>query len=73
MAGNSRQHKSEKRRKELMRQARQQEKRERRGDKGPAGGGPPIDWSEAPPGAIRPDEPPSAEPSGDSPENRDSR
>ena len=57
MAGSSRQHKSEKRRKELSRQARQKEKRERRADKGPGGGGPPIDWSEAPPGVIPPGEP----------------
>ena len=57
MAGKSRQHKSEKRRKELSRQARQQEKRERRSDKAPGGGGPPIDWSEAPPGAVPPDVP----------------
>lgn len=57
MAGKSRQHKSEKRRKELTRQARQQEKRERRSDKAPGGGGPPIDWSEAPPGVVQPDVP----------------
>ncbi len=55
MAGKSRQHKSEKRRKELTRQARQKEKRERRSDKPPAGGGPPIDWGEASPGVILPD------------------
>jgi hypothetical protein len=59
VAGKSRQHKSEKRRKELTRQARQKEKRERRSDKTVGGGGPPIDWSEAPPGVILPDEPAS--------------
>lgn len=59
MAGKSRQHKSEKRRKELTRQARQKEKRERRSDKTPGGGGPPIDWSEAAPGVVLPDEPAS--------------
>jgi hypothetical protein len=48
--GKSRQHKSEKRRKELTRQSRQKEKREKRGEKGESGGGPPIDWSEALPG-----------------------
>lgn len=65
MAGKSRQHKSEKRRKELTRQARQQEKRERRSDKPPGGGGPPIDWSEAPPGVVQPDEPaPGSAPAG---------
>ena len=57
MGGKSRQHKSEKRRKELTRQARQKEKRERRTDKTPGGGGPPIDWSEASPGVVQPDEP----------------
>lgn len=57
MAGKSRQHKSEKRRKEVTRQARQKEKRERRAEKGPGGGGPPIDWSEAPPGVPLPDAP----------------
>jgi hypothetical protein len=51
VAGSSRQHKSAKRRKELDRQARQQEKRERRTEKVHGGGGPPIDWGEASPGA----------------------
>ena len=55
MPGKSRQHKSEKRRKELTRQARQEEKRARRSDKAPGSGGPPIDWSEAPPGTLVPD------------------
>ena len=46
MAGSSRQHRGEKRRKELARKARQEEKRERRAEKKPggAGSGPPIDW-----------------------------
>jgi len=49
VAGNSRQHRSEKRRKELARQAKQKEKRERKTTRGEgeAGGGPPIDWGEA--------------------------
>jgi hypothetical protein len=49
VAGNSRQHRSEKRRKELARQAKQKEKRERKTtrDEGEAGSGPPIDWGEA--------------------------
>jgi hypothetical protein len=69
VGGKSRQHKSEKRRKELTRQARQKEKRERRSDKAPGGGGPPIDWSEASPGVVQPDEPVS-EPAPDPPENQ---
>jgi hypothetical protein len=46
MAGTSRQHRGEKRRKELARKARQEEKRQRRAEKKPGGegGGPPIDW-----------------------------
>ena len=49
MAGSSRQHRGEKRRKELARKAKQEEKRQRRTDrKGEAGGGPPIDWGEMP-------------------------
>jgi len=45
MPGSSRQHRGEKRRKELARQARQQEKRQRRTERKEAGGaGPPIDW-----------------------------
>ena len=46
MAGSSRQHRGEKRRKELARKARQEEKRQRRAEKKDvgAGGGPPIDW-----------------------------
>ena len=47
MAGTSRQHRGEKRRKELARKAKQEEKRQRKTDKaGEAGGGPPIDWGE---------------------------
>jgi hypothetical protein len=62
VAGNARQHRSEKRRKELTRQAKQKEKRDRRaGEKpGEPGGGPPIDWGEVPPEAPRPDEPEAA-------------
>ena len=65
MPGKSRQHKSEKRRKELTRQSRQKEKREKRGEKGESGGGPPIDWSEALPGTpladgLIPEAPPAA-------------
>jgi len=45
MPGSSRQHRGEKRRKELARQARQQEKRQKRTERKEAGGaGPPIDW-----------------------------
>jgi len=46
MAGSSRQHRGEKRRKELARKARQEEKRQRRVEKKGegAGSGPPIDW-----------------------------
>ncbi len=53
MAGNSRQHRSEKRRKELARQAKQKEKRERKSQRpeGEAGSGPPIDWSDTTLGA----------------------
>jgi hypothetical protein len=48
MPGSSRQHRGEKRRKELARQARQQEKRQRRAERKEAGGtGPPIDWEAA--------------------------
>jgi hypothetical protein len=48
MPGSSRQHRGEKRRKELARQARQQEKRQRRAERKDAGGtGPPIDWEAA--------------------------
>jgi len=57
VAGTSRQHKSAKRRKELNRQARQQEKRERRTEKVHDGGGPPIDWGEAPAGPPQIGEP----------------
>jgi len=70
VAGSSRQHKSEKRRKELNRQARQQEKRERRTEKVHGGGGPPIDWGDAPAGG-----PPTGEPepelTSDLPEEHD--
>ena len=46
MAGSSRQHRGEKRRKELARKERQQEKRQRKAERKASGtaGGPPIDW-----------------------------
>lgn len=46
MAGSSRQHRGEKRRKELARKERQEVKRLRKAERkaGGAGGGPPIDW-----------------------------
>ena len=46
MAGSSRQHRGEKRRKELARKARQEEKRQRKAERKDSGtgGGPPIDW-----------------------------
>jgi hypothetical protein len=49
MPGSSRQHRGEKRRKELARKDWQQEKRQRRAEKKPGGvgGGPPIDWEAA--------------------------
>jgi hypothetical protein len=56
MPGSSRQHRSEKRRKELARQAKQVEKRERKATRGGVepGAGPPIDWNEAAPGVPVP-------------------
>ncbi len=54
MAGSSRQHRGEKRRKELARKAKQEEKRQRRAEKKPGeGSGPPIDW-EAAEGGVAP-------------------
>jgi len=49
MAGSSRQHRGEKRRKELARKEWQEEKRQRRAEKksAGAGSGPPIDWEAA--------------------------
>jgi hypothetical protein len=49
MAGSSRQHRGEKRRKELARKERQEVKRQRRAERkaGGAGSGPPIDWEAA--------------------------
>jgi hypothetical protein len=46
MAGSSRQHRGEKRRKELARKERQEVKRQRKAERKAAGaaGGPPIDW-----------------------------
>ena len=68
MAGTSRQHRGEKRRKELARKAKQEEKRQRRTDrKEEPGGGPPIDWGElgaSPEGGPGPDTP-VAEPQSD--------
>ncbi len=51
MPGSSRQHRGEKRRKELARKDWQEEKRQRRAERkaGSAGGGPPIDWDAAAP------------------------
>jgi hypothetical protein len=64
MPGSSRQHRGEKRRKELARQARQQEKRQRRAERKDAGGtGPPIDW-EAAGGATGEADGPSADAPG---------
>ncbi len=56
MPGSSRQHRSEKRRKELARQAKQEEKRGRKTGRadGERGAGPPIDWAEAAPGVAVP-------------------
>ena len=49
MPGSSRQHRGEKRRKELARKDWQEEKRQRRAERkaAGAGGGPPIDWEAA--------------------------
>jgi hypothetical protein len=46
MPGSSRQHRGEKRRKELVRKERQEVKRQRKAEKrlSGTGGGPPIDW-----------------------------
>lgn len=46
MAGSSRQHRGEKRRKELARKERQEVKRQRKAERKATGaaGGPPIDW-----------------------------
>jgi hypothetical protein len=46
MAGSSRQHRGEKRRKELARKERQEVKRQRKAERkaGGTAGGPPIDW-----------------------------
>ncbi len=46
MAGSSRQHRGEKRRKELARKERQEVKRQRKAERKASGesGGPPIDW-----------------------------
>lgn len=59
MAGSSRQHRGEKRRKELARKARQEEKRQRRAEKKPGGegSGPPIDWEAGESGTLPPSDP----------------
>jgi len=69
MPGNSRQHRSEKRRKELARQAKQQEKRERKNTRAAEpGAGPPIDWTEVAPGVPLP---PGVEPEASAEESRE--
>jgi hypothetical protein len=62
MAGSSRQHRGEKRRKELARKARQEEKRQRKAERknSGTGGGPPIDW-EAPEANLPPASDPGSE------------
>lgn len=59
MAGTSRQHRGEKRRKELARKARQEEKRQRRAGKkiDDPGSGPPIDWQAGEGGTPPADDP----------------
>jgi len=69
MAGSSRQHRGEKRRKELARKAKQEEKRQRRAEKKPGeGSGPPIDW-EAAEGGTLPPVTPEAETDSDEPQD----
>jgi hypothetical protein len=70
MAGTSRQHRGEKRRKELARKARQEEKRQRRTEKKGAGegSGPPIDWEAAETGLTPPGESASDTNPGDPPD-----
>jgi hypothetical protein len=67
MAGTSRQHRGEKRRKELARKARQEEKRQRKAEKknSGAGAGPPIDW-EATEAIVPPASDPGSESASDS-------
>ena len=69
MAGSSRQHRGEKRRKELARKEWQEEKRQRRAEKksGGVGSGPPIDW-EAAASLTSPAENPTSEATGGDPE-----
>lgn len=64
MAGTSRQHRGEKRRKELARKARQEEKRQRKAERkvSGTGGGPPIDWEAGETGSS-----PSADPGVETP------
>ena len=67
MAGTSRQHRGEKRRKELARKARQVEKRQRKTEKkdSGAGAGPPIDWEAGSLGSTPAGEPDSEAPPGE--------
>lgn len=68
MAGTSRQHRGEKRRKELARKARQEEKRQRKSERktNGAGSGPPIDWEAGETGSPLQGSPESSGPSADS-------
>ncbi len=67
MAGSSRQHRGEKRRKELARKERQEVKRQRRAERkaGGAGSGPPIDWEAAATGSPPSQEASAPTPTGD--------
>jgi hypothetical protein len=67
MAGSSRQHRGEKRRKELARKARQEEKRQRKTERkaSGAGSGPPIDWEAGEAGPPLQRSPESSGPSAD--------
>lgn len=67
MAGSSRQHRGEKRRKELARKARQEEKRQRKTERktSGAGEGPPIDWEAGETGSPLQGSPESSGPSAD--------
>ena len=73
MAGSSRQHRGEKRRKELARKARQEEKRQRRAEKKGAGpgSGTPIDWEAGESGPPAAGEPGSSEAIPDNPNPQD--
>ena len=71
MPGSSRQHRGEKRRKELARKDRQVEKRLRKAERKASGtgGGPPIDWEAGIPGPSSQSESDS-EPSPGAPQDR---